>query len=587
MAEGDAAKTAKELAEVGQQLDLALSSNKDNFYKLISIMETLGPEIEANSEELERLAEKYGTTVDSINKIKTATDESIERRLLEGNLVKARSQKELQIIVNQMEHLEKLEKSGKIKLSELQKAIIRSHKFELEQNKIKVKIMAAEHGGLWKMFSARMLDVQSKFQEGMHKFFGISVKTDSALSKTAGSLTLVGVGLMIAMSAFQKLTRRMEEVSNATLRAGGFMGRSWAAQAIYAQSFGMQMTKAAGFGMTFNQLMDAFKDAVNNGAIALAKMTLEQEKALTGTSQDQDLLISKTIQASAELQKIGTAIFGSTEFMPQIIKNAKYFRLNLTNEVQAMLMQIYTIAKDSGVSSQSLMNVISAAGEKAFMTGQNIMETVKAMSAIEIAFSEVTKNAAEAEALFDALGKAVSGFDTIKYMAVMNTNAANIGEQYGEALKKGPIQALSAYINTLAGQIGGPNIAEKLALAMPEIRQMGASGVALMKAITSKGFQDRIAGVKTEEEFKEALLSTGKVSEEIAGIGAAALAGKDVQEKILDVITKLQSVVLDGFATLIRILPGFNKEAELGRFLKNASLENANKGTKMIKEIKY
>ena len=554
MAEG-----MEEMEKQAKRLDLALESNKDKMSHLVTILDNLGEGMD-----------------------KTLTprlEELLENRVKEGNVLTTMTKQERLYFDDSRKNLEKWAKDGTNRQKALANVTLRRYDYEKRAEERKKEKMIASEQGMLTMMTVRWKEATDKIEEGMHKYLGITSKAGSNTVKVAAGITLVGVAVMALMAGAQKFTRRIEEVNIASMRVGGFLERGWVTQSAFALSFGQEITDAASFGMTFNQVMDSFNTAVDEGAIALTAARMGFSDYSKITMSDQDKIMSKVIQSSAHLQKMGQAIFGTTEAMPQIIKTAKFFRLNLEDESTAMLSQIYQLGTESGASTMSLMNVLNAAGERAFMTGQDIMHTVNAMDAIGEAFGDVTDNAAETEALFDALGQAVSGFDTMKYMAVMQTNAGNIGAQYGEALQKGPLQQMGSYINMLATQIGGPNVAEKMALMMPEFRSMGQGGVQLLKAITSRGFQESIAGVTSEEGLKKALMDTGEVdSERIAAIGAAEMAGKDIQEKLLDVVVKFQAVMLDGMIAIIKKIPGSNKIADaFERKNKALQIENANK----------
>jgi hypothetical protein len=234
-----------------------------------------------------------------------------------------------------------------------------------------------------------------------------------------------------------------------------------------------------------------------------------------------------------------------TDFMPQVLKIAKGFRLNARAETQEMMGIVADMSSAFGVVPNVMLEALTDLSSKAYMSGQDISKSTTALYYFGKAAKGLVGNSAELGTLFESLAKTAGGFDITKFMAVM-PGEGDIASRYREALKEGPIQALYSYIGALGKEIDSKDKAA--AIAMTQFKDLGAQGIVLADALLKINPKAMVG--KSEDDMKKMLMQNGIHNEHLAEIGAMQLAGSNFQEKIFDLLKESFASLFDIFASL-------------------------------------
>jgi hypothetical protein len=319
------------------------------------------------------------------------------------------------------------------------------------------------------------------------------------------------------------------------------------------------------------EMLDVYNQAIENGSISLAKLTLAQEHKIGMDRVNQLEVQSLTMESAIHMKEMGVAIFGSVDILPEIYKAASMYNLNIRNETQDMLGFVANTSVEFGMHTNVMMDIISSLGEKVYMTGKGIVPTEYALQKLGKTFYAMTgQNSNYTESLMQMAGKQAQSFDILKYMAVAPGHTGEVGKDLTAALNVDPITQMQTYYKTMVNKVGG---VARLAFALPEFRSK--EGMEFLKGLS----ETKLTGHETLAEMQD-IMTRGKggSNKEYTEMGAAIIKGGDVPHAILMLVQNVAdnvAVLVSSVATAMPWLknPALQKAIQI---MKNGQMEQHN-----------
>jgi len=563
------------------QLTAALKENIGDIKTIVNALVEFGKAAKVSGEE-------SNTLVDALNKMGLSTEiftqdlrKNFEVFLSENeSFVESMTYEERKAYVERLKQLKEMLGKSKEFDDALLKAHIRKNEFELEMEKSKIKIMEASEKGFIAMMMARGEKLQSTLKEFVQSTFGTSSKVSDTLTKIisnagifAGVLATISLILDTYAESFEKQQQLM-------LRTGGYIGRGFVETIGEASNFRLELMRQAQAYMTLSESQETFNKFIEAGGLGLTQMAMAQQNAGLTMIEAQNNIRKAAISNMLHTKYLASAIFGTDDAFKEMLEMMTLFRTNIEIQSNEIFSALYIAGSSLQIGADPLLKFMVEIGQRAFMTGQDIRQSIDPMIKFGQLIKEATKNPQEIIATYEALGKLVSQFDIIKYMAIMR-GPGDVLDKYMEALRTGPFTAFIRYSQELASQLGTTpeKRAVGLAFALPEFRNLGAMGVEISKAI----LKIDTSNIKNYENLVEALKQQG-LTEQIARLGAEYVAIKDPQARLLDTIMRLSTTL---FSILAKIVSYLMIIAKVGEREKRETMQllNAISGQKLINDI--
>ena len=581
------AKTMKAFTAVMSEQDRIMKSNiiTQQEYKEAKLKTMTAEEaMESVLEDEDRSMKQFITTM-GIHSRATGLDvtaqkelnakliETSENAILEGDYISKLSKADLLRHKTDLTATIATIKADKDGTKQLLNSIKNRTEYELKMRSIETEKKKAEDQGFMAMHVAKFHEMQAKVGGFATQYLGSGTKAQSAIGKNLGWVTLLAIAVMGLMYSLKKAGTVIKETNQGVMLSGGLKGRNWYGLGGNSNALQSTMQKSAGDTFTTVEMLELYNQATENGAISLAKLTLAQEQKINMDKTNQQEVQSLTMSSAADMKKMGMAIFGSVDILPEIYKTASMYNLNIRTETQSMLSFVANTSVEFGMHTNVMMEIISSLGEKIYMTGQGIIPTEYALSKLGETFKKVTKgNSNYVESLMQMAGKQAQSFDVLKYMAVAPGRTGDAGKDLEAALKVNPIEQMQTYLKTMVNKTGS---ASRLAFALPEFRS--AIGIDFLKSMAST----KLTGHETLAEMQKSIIGkSGTKDEEYKKMGAAIIKGGDVPHAILlyvQSITDNVAVLVSSVATAMPWLknPALTKAMQV---IKNGQIENNNLG---------
>lgn len=503
-------------------------------------------------------------------------EETSENAILEGDYISKLSKLDLEMHKSNLEATIKTIKADKDGTKSLLNSIKNRTEYELKMRAVETEKKKAEDQGFIAMHVAKFHEMQLKTGAFANKYLGASTGMTNFVQKNLGVITLVTIGVMGLLYAFKKAGIMIKETNQGVLLSGGMKGRDWNQMGGNVATLNQTMNKFGSNTFTSTEMLDLYNQAIDNGAISLARLTLAQENKVSMDKVNQSDMQNLSMESAIQMKKMGTAIFGSTDVLPEIYKTASLYNLNIRTQTQDMLGFVANTSIELGMHTNYMMDIISSLGEKIYMTGQGIVPTEFALKKLGETFKKITKgNANYTESLMQMAGKQAQSFDILKYMAIMPNHTGDVGKDFEKALNVNPILQMQTYLKTMVGKTGS---ASRLAFAMPEFRSK--DGIEFLKGMSMA----HLTGKESAAELASAVSSTGQTSnKEYDEMGASIVKGGDVMHAILLTIQNIADEFATFASSVTTAIPGLVNNPAMRKMLtvmKNAQTEGhmLNKG---------
>lgn len=518
---------------------------------------------------------KYNTSLDIGTKAYT---DSIAEKFKEVNVIEQMNNVSLEGHLTELNELQERVDASQ----EADKKIFASYKarvqYETDARKAEINIIRAEEEGMLGMMKARYQKMGLEIKKFARQWLGVKFatsKTSKSLEKVGGVIGAIALIAGVTVDAFRESTKLG---SKAFVDFGGLLGKGTRDLEYAANATHQSMLGLVGDGFkTLDSVMENFNNAVENGALRMASAQNDYGTAL-GASRVE--LVKNTLQEVTSMKKLGTAVFGMTDFMPQTLKMMKFYGTRMGKQMNTLMLEMsYIGSKQLEIGAGVMLDTMNVLGESLYMTGTTAESVIPSLLTLGEKFKGLTKNKEDIKALFDVFSEAIRGVSIEEQMALAPSRA---GMTYGQQILAAQAESKAVTLKRRAEMFRGTG--EKVgseAEAAVAARAMGLQGepaIKFMQALLATPLSEMTG---SNEQILEQMKAAGMTDTDALEQGKKILqANVSFEEELMNVIKAKSKEIVGAIKEIALSIPGINKARIEDAFEKLAKLSNDAKNNK-------